>query len=58
MAVGQKCPKVNMQFENEAGYLQLLKLVQESISTNSKSKDDSETLENQRNIALQVGNIV
>jgi hypothetical protein len=54
MAVGHNCPKVNLQFDNEAGYLQILKLVQETMANNKEENDDSQDLDKQRNIALQV----
>ena len=54
MSVGQNCPKVNMQFENEAGNLQILKLVQETISAKKDENKDGQDIDTQRNIALQV----
>ncbi|KAL4233400.1 hypothetical protein ACF0H5_008081 [Mactra antiquata] len=53
MAVGHKCPKVNMQFENQSGYLQILNLIQERLSQTGSNKQTSQDLEKQRNSAFQ-----
>lgn len=53
--MGHKCEKINLQFDNEAGYLQLLKLVQDHISARKAAGSDGKMdVESQRTVAFQV----
>ena len=52
--VGHACPKLNFQFPNEAGNLELLKLVQEKLPEMGNNQLNKANQENQRNIAFQV----
>ena len=54
LVVGHSCPKINLQFANETGYLEVLKLVQEKLPEMGTSQSASATEDNQRNVAFQV----
>ncbi|XP_041377257.1 uncharacterized protein LOC121389673 [Gigantopelta aegis] len=53
MATGNDCPKVNLQYENEAGLLELFALVQDVLSKTTEDSATSETASEMRKIALQ-----
>ncbi|WAR15320.1 PATS1-like protein [Mya arenaria] len=53
LAVGNKCKQVFMQMENEAGYLQVLKLVQDNLKNSKSSGEEKQSAELQRNVAFQ-----
>ena len=54
--MGHKCKKINFQFDNEAGYLELLKLVQENMNAakTGGSGDGINNEEKLRSVAFQV----
>ena len=54
--MGHKCKKINFQFDNEAGYLELLKLVQENMNAakTGGSGDGITNEEKLRSVAFQV----
>ena len=54
LVVGHACPKLNFQFRNEAGLLELLKLVQKNLPEVENSQQDSGSQDNQRNVAFHV----
>ena len=58
LAVGYKCKQVFLQIENEPGYLQLLKYVQDVLKETSQSRGDSDggtqSIEHQRDVAFNV----
>lgn len=54
IAVGQDCPKVNLQYENRAGLLDVLALVKKALPAENDGHADLTPL-GQRQIAFQVG---
>ena len=54
LVVGHACPKLNFQFRNEAGLLELLKLVQKNLPEVDSNQQDSGSQDDQRNVAFQV----
>ena len=55
MAAGNDCPKVNLQYENEAGMLELFALVQDVLSKTVDEAEVSENASDMRKTAFQVG---
>ena len=55
LVVGHACPKVNFQFANGTGNLELLKLVQEKLPDIGHSQGTKTTEDSQKNVAFQVG---
>ncbi|KAL3862611.1 hypothetical protein ACJMK2_008567, partial [Sinanodonta woodiana] len=54
LAVGHHCPKVNFQFQNDTGHLELLKLVQECLPKgNNSSAKGNQSADVQRQAAFQ-----
>ncbi|KAK3609671.1 hypothetical protein CHS0354_035956 [Potamilus streckersoni] len=54
LAVGHHCPKVNFQFQNDTGHLELLKLVQERLpNRNDSSNKGNQSADTQRQTAFQ-----
>ena len=54
LVVGHNCPKINLQFANETGYLEILKMVQEKLPDMGTSQNNKASEDNQRNVAFQV----
>ena len=54
LAVGSKCPKINFQMQNDAGYLHLFNEIQKHIDINKKEESTTESSEERKKNAFGV----
>jgi hypothetical protein len=54
LAVGSKCPKINFQMQNDAGYLQLFNEIQKHIDINKNEESTTESSEERKKNAFGV----